>query len=58
MGWDINTLFTMPSSVKAMVTVAKKIVLKLNDIRTEQQKGDKDFSFANNTFKVYIFFNL
>ncbi len=56
-GWDINTLFTMPSSVKAMITVAKKIVLKLNEIQTEQQQGDKDFSFANNTFKVYIFYN-
>lgn len=57
LGWDINTLFTMPSSVKAMITVAKKIVFKLSDIQTEQQKGDKDFSFANNSFKVYIFYN-
>ncbi len=55
--WNINTLFTMPSSVKSMITVAKKIVLKLNEIQIEQQKGDKDYSFANNNFKVYIFYN-
>ena len=32
LGWDINTLFTMPSSVKSMITVAKKIVLKFYQI--------------------------
>ncbi len=57
LGYDINTLFTMPSSVKAMVTVAKKIVLKLSDIQSEQQNGIKDFSFSNMQLKVYIFFN-
>ena len=57
LGYDINTLFTMPSSVKAMITVAKKIVLKLSDIQSEQQNGIKEFSFSNMQLKVYIFFN-
>lgn len=57
LGYDINTLFTMPSSVKAMITVAKKIVLKLWDIQSKQQNGDKDFSFSNQQLKVYIFYN-
>ena len=57
MDWNINTLFTMPSSIKAMITVAKKIVIKLNEIAVEQQRGDKDFNFGNNNLKVYIFYN-
>lgn len=56
-GWEINTLFTMPSSVKIMLPVAKNIVLKLSEIQTEHQKGDSDFSFSNSTLKVYIFHN-
>ena len=57
LGYDINTLFTMPSSVKTMITVAKKIVLKLWEIQSKQQHGDKDFSFSNRQLKVYIFYN-
>ena len=57
LGWDINTLFTMPSSVKAMITVAKKIVIKLNEITVEQQHGDKDYNFSNNSLRVYVFYN-
>jgi len=57
LGYDINTLFTMPSSVKAMITVAKKIVFKLNEIQQKQQNGDNDFSFSNMQLKVYIFYN-
>ena len=57
LGYDINTLFTMPSSVKAMITVAKKIVLKLWNIQSKQQNGEKDFSFSNRFLKVYIFYN-
>ncbi len=57
LGFDINTLFTMPSSVKAMVTIAKKIVLKLWDIQSKQQNGEKDFSFSNRQLKVYVFYN-
>ena len=37
LGYDINTLFTMPSSVKTMITVAKKIVLKLWEIQSKQR---------------------
>ncbi len=57
MGYDINTLFTMPSSVKTMITVAKRIVLKLWEIQSKQQHGDRDFSFSNRQLKVYIFYN-
>ena len=57
LGYDINTLFTMPSSVKMMITVAKKIVLKLSNIQSKQQNGDNDFSFSNRQLKVYIFYN-
>ena len=57
LGWDINTLFTMPSSVKSMITVAKKIVLKFYEISVEQHHGDKEFSFNNHNLKVYIFYN-
>ena len=57
MGYDIDTLFTMPSSVKAMITVAKKIVFKLSEIQSLQQNGDKDFSFSNRQLKIYLFYN-
>ncbi|MBP3616277.1 MAG: F0F1 ATP synthase subunit gamma [Alphaproteobacteria bacterium] len=57
MGYDIDTLFTMPSSVKAMITVAKKIVFKLGEIQSLQQNGDKDFSFSNRQLKIYLFYN-
>lgn len=57
LGWDINTLFTMPSSVKSMITVAKKIVLKFYEVSVEQHHGDKEFSFNNHNLKVYIFYN-
>ncbi len=57
LGYDINTLFIMPSSVKTMITVAKKIVLKLWEIQSKQQHGDRDFSFSNRQLKVYIFYN-
>ncbi len=57
LGWNINTLFTMPSSVKSMITVAKKIVLKFYEISVEQHHGDKEFSFNNHNLKVYIFYN-
>ncbi len=56
-GCNINTLFSMPNSVKTMVNIAHKIVVKLNEIQTEQQLGDKEFSFSNNQLKVYIFYN-
>ncbi|MBQ8660627.1 MAG: F0F1 ATP synthase subunit gamma [Alphaproteobacteria bacterium] len=57
MGYNIDTLFTMPSSVKAMITVAKKIVFKLSEIQSLQQNGDKDFSFSNRQLKIYLFYN-
>ncbi|MBR1544909.1 MAG: F0F1 ATP synthase subunit gamma [Alphaproteobacteria bacterium] len=56
-GYDIDTLFTMPSSVKAMVTVSKKIVLKLGEIQSKQQNGIRDFSFSNRQLKVFLFYN-
>lgn len=55
-GWNIDTLFSMPSSVKMMVAVAKKIILRLKDIAF---KDDKDalLNFAKNNLKVLVFFN-
>ncbi|MCR5506399.1 MAG: F0F1 ATP synthase subunit gamma [bacterium] len=57
LGYDIDTLFTMPSSVKAMITVSKKIVFKLSEIQSRQQNGIKDFSFSNRQLKVFLFYN-
>lgn len=57
MGWDINTLFTMPSSVRSMITVAQKILFRVSEIQMQQQMGEKDFSFSNDKLKLFIFYN-
>lgn len=56
-GINVDTLFTMPNSVKAITSVVKSIVLRLNEIRIEHSGGDKEFQFSNSGEKVYIFYN-
>ena len=55
-GWDINTLFTMPSSVKMMVNVAKKIILHLNEIVLNPEQKE-DFNLASGKYKILVFYN-
>ena len=56
-GYDIDTLFNMPSSVKIMISVAKKIILRLSELSVEDRNTDDNFSFTKENLKVLLFFN-
>jgi F-type H+-transporting ATPase subunit gamma len=46
----------MPSSVKMMVNVAKKIILHLNEIVLNPEQKE-DFNLASGKYKILVFYN-
>lgn len=56
-GVDIDTLFNMPSSVKIMISVAKKIIFRIMELCFQDVDSESDFSFSKNNLKVFLFFN-
>lgn len=57
-GWNVNTLFSMPSSVKMMISVAKKIILRLTELHVEgKDEDDAYLNFSKGDLKVLLFFN-
>lgn len=57
-GWNVNTLFSMPSSVKMMISVAKKIILRLTELHIEGKDEDDTYlNFSKGDLKVLLFFN-
>ena len=56
-GWNINTLFSMPSSVKVMISVAKKIILRLGELNIEKKDDEGSFNFSDGNVKVLVFYN-
>lgn len=56
-GWNVNTLFSMPSSVKMMISVAKKIILRLVEFNIEGKDEEEYLNFSNANLKVLVFYN-
>ena len=57
-GWNVNTLFTMPSSVKMMISVAKKIILRLTELHIEGESDEDAYlNFSKGDLKVILFYN-